>query len=233
MGSRSRHPAWRDSPKAMAASHCGRPRRPAVRQAACLVVHWLESRSTAPERASMGRRITEFNRAEHGAIAGVERVNRRRSSPAATWARFDLSTHSLEHQAPAPESGSGARAASSSAAAPSGPNSTAIQWVPGRESSALLIIMVNGTEMNMPIGPSTQLQNTGDRNTTGADKSTPRPTRVLGGRAQRRSAPRRATSSLGSVRAAWGMEHGEPQFVTKTSSGSSGRRTERSRRCCG
>ena len=51
--------------------------------------------------------------------------------------------------------------------------------VPGRESSAILIIMVNGTEMNMPIGPSTQLQNTGDRNTTGADKSTPRPTRVL------------------------------------------------------
>ena len=127
----------------------------------------------------MGQRITEFNRAEHGAIAGVGRVNRRRSSQVATWARFHLSTHSLEHQAPAPESGSGARAASSSAAAPSGPNSTAIQWVPGRESSAILIIMVNGTEMNMPIGPSTQLQNTGDRNTTGADKSTPRPTRVL------------------------------------------------------
>ena len=45
--------------------------------------------------------------------------------------------------------------------------------------------------------------------------------------------PQRATSSLGSVRAAWGAEHGVPQFVTKTSSGSSGRRTERSRRCCG
>ena len=100
-----------------------------------------------------------------------------------------IDTLSLEHQAPAPESGSGARAASSSAAAPSGPNSTAIQWVPGRESSAILIIMVNGTEMNMPFGPGTQLQNTGDRNTTGADKSTPRPTRVLGRRAQKPSFP--------------------------------------------
>ena len=101
MGSRSRHPAWRNCPKAMAFSRCGRPCSPVVRKGACSVVHQTESRSTARKRALMGRRVTDFDRAEHGAIAGVECVNRRRSSPVATWDRFDLSRHSLEHQMPA------------------------------------------------------------------------------------------------------------------------------------
>ena len=42
-----------------------------------------------------------FRQGRTCAIAGVECVNRRRSSPVATWARFDLSRHSLEHQTPA------------------------------------------------------------------------------------------------------------------------------------
>ena len=105
----------------------------------------------------------------------------------ARWARFDLSRHSLEHQAPAPESGSGARTASSSSPAPFGPSSTAIQWVSGRESSAILIIMASGTEMSIPIDPSTQPQNTGARNTTSADRPRPRPQASPGRRTKRRS----------------------------------------------
>ena len=62
-GSRSRHPAWPDDPKAKASSRYHRSCGSAVRQNACFAVHWRESRSTAPERASMNRRITDFNRA--------------------------------------------------------------------------------------------------------------------------------------------------------------------------